>query len=101
MCHNRLSLHKKCMDLETCINKIYDIIDLVQRGLLSPKKVTSAIADVLEEYKFGKTEKSPLEEILVDEDELIQLYLNNVSVSDFRRHISDIKGYRIIKIGCN
>ena len=38
---------------------------------------------------------------MVDTDEVIQLYLDNVSVEDFRRHISDIKGYRAIYISNN
>ena len=94
-------LCRKNMDIVVCINKIYDLSHLVQSGLLDPKIVTAKIADALDEFKYGKVERSPLEEILVDTDDVIQLYLDNVSVEDFRRHISDIKGYRAIYISNN
>ena len=89
------------MDISTCIKKIFEYIKLVECGALPASKVTSAIADVIDEYKYGLSDKSPIEEVLGCDEEVIETYLENVGVEDFRKHISDLKAYRMVLISNN
>jgi hypothetical protein len=89
------------MDIVTCINKIYELMRLTESGVIPVEKVTSAIADAIDEYKYGKVEKSTIEELLGCDSETIESYLRHATVSDFRKHISEFKSYHTVYITNN